>query len=294
VGPFEVLEAVNKGLLDAGHTWPGYWAGKNSAAGLFGPGPGGPFGMDRPEYLSWLFAGGGLELYNDLLQKELGMNVVAFFTTSLPYWEGFGWVRRPFSNLAEFRRFKFRTSGLGLDMMRQMGVSVVSLSGSEVLPALERGVIDGAEWAVPSHDILVGFHNITKHYYVPDLRQPTSYQDLLINRKRWDELTPDLRAIVRYACWAEMVRMHAASVDLDSRAVEELTTKHGVKIQRTPEDVLKAQLEAMDKVYEAEAKKNPFFAKVLTSQRDFARRAVPHAQRIAPPLRMAAEHYWGR
>jgi TRAP-type mannitol/chloroaromatic compound transport system substrate-binding protein len=292
VGSFEVLDAVNRGLIDAAHAWPGYWAGKNSAAGLFAPGPGGPFGMDREEYLSWLFAGGGLELYNELLQKELRMDVVALFTTSLPYWEPLGWMKKPFNGLAELRRLKFRTSGLGMEMMKTMGVSVVTLAGGEVIPALERGAVDGAEWAIPSHDILMGFQNVTKYYYMPDLRQPASYQDVLIARKKWDELPADLKAIVRWACMAEIMRMTAYSVDLDSKAAEELEKKHGVKIERTPDDVLKAQVEAIDKVYQAEAKKNPFFAKVLKSQKDFAQRAVPHAQRIRPPVELVIAHYW--
>jgi TRAP-type mannitol/chloroaromatic compound transport system substrate-binding protein len=292
VGSFEVLDAVNRGLIDAAHAWPGYWAGKNSAAGLFAPGPGGPFGMDREEYLSWLFAGGGLELYNELLQKELKMDVIALFTTSLPYWEPLGWMKKPFNNLADLRRLKFRTSGLGMEMMKTMGVSVVTLAGGEVIPALERGAVDGAEWAIPSHDILMGFQNVTKYYYMPDLRQPASYQDVLIGKKKWDELPADLKAIVRWACMAEIIRMTAASVDLDSKAAEELEKKHGVKIVRTPDDVLKAQVEAIDKVYEAEARKNPFFARVLKSQKDFAQRAVPHAQRIRPPIELVIAHYW--
>src|SRR5262245_39497793 len=146
VGTVEVLDAVNRGLIDATHAWPGYWAGKNSAAGLFGPGPAGPFGMDREEYLGWLFAGGGLELYNEMLQKELKMNVVVpVFTTSLPYWEPLGWFKRPFTWLAELKEMGFRTSGLGMEMMKAMGVSVVTLGGGEVVPAPERGAMGGGE-----------------------------------------------------------------------------------------------------------------------------------------------------
>jgi TRAP-type mannitol/chloroaromatic compound transport system substrate-binding protein len=293
VGSFEVLDAVNRGLIDATHAWPGYWAGKNSAAGLFAPGPAGPFGMDREEYLSWLYAGGGLELYNEMLQKELKLNVVVpVFTTSLPYWEPLGWFKRPFNSLDDLRKMKFRTSGLGMEMMRTMGVSVVTLAGGEVIPALERGTVDGAEWAIPSHDILMGFQGVTKHYYMPDLRQPASYQEVIINKKRWDELPKDLKAIVKWAGMAEIIRMTAYSVDLDSKAVEDVEKKHGVKILRTPDDVLKAQVAAIDKVYEAEAQKNPFFARVLKSQREFASRAVPHAQKIRPPIEMIVAHYW--
>jgi TRAP-type mannitol/chloroaromatic compound transport system substrate-binding protein len=293
VGAFEVLDAVNRGLIDASHAWPGYWAGKNSAAGLFAPGPGGPFGMDREEYLGWLFAAGGLELYNELLQKELKMNVVVpVFTTSLPYWEPLGWFKKPFNSLDDLRKMRFRTSGLGMEMMKTMGISVVTLAGGEVIPALERGAIEGAEWAIPSHDILMGFQNVTKNYYMPDLRQPASYQEVIINKRKWDELPKDLQAIVKWAGMAEIIRMTAYSVDLDSKAVEELEKKHGVKILKTPDDVLKAQVAAIDKVYEVEAQKNPFFARVLKSQKEFAARAVPHAQKIRPPIEVVVAHYW--
>ena len=173
-----------------------------------------------------------------------------------------------------------------------MGVSVVTLAGGEVIPALERGAIEGAEWAIPSHDILMGFQNVTKNYYMPDLRQPASYQEVLINKAKWDALPKDLQAIVKWAGMAEIIRMTAYSVDQDSKAIEELEKKHGVKILKTPDDVLKAQLPAIDKVYEAEAQKNPFFAKVLKSQKDFASRAVPHAQKIRPPIEVVVAHYW--
>ena len=292
VPAFEVLDATHKGVLDAAHSWPGYWTGKNTAAGLFGVPPGGPFGLGRDEFLSWMLSGGGLDLYNEMLQKELKLNVVAFITTTLPYWEAFGWLKKPFENLAELRRIKFRTSGLGLDMLRHMGMSGVQIPGGEVLPALERGTIDGAEWGIPSQDIQMGFHNITKFYYMPDMRQPPVAHELLINKTKWDELPPDLKAIVRHAAQSEVLRNTAVSIDLDSKAAVELQEKHGVKIMKTPDEVFKAQLEAIDKVFEAEAARNPFFKRVLDSQREFAKRAVPHAARIRPPLERAVEHYW--
>jgi TRAP-type mannitol/chloroaromatic compound transport system substrate-binding protein len=173
-----------------------------------------------------------------------------------------------------------------------MGVSVVTLAGGEVIPALERGAVEGAEWAIPSHDIIMGFQNVTKYYYMPDLRQPASYQEVVINKKKWDELPADLKAIVKWACLAEIIRMTAYSVDLDSKAAEDLEKKHGVQIRRTPDDILKAEVVAIDKVYEVEAQKNPFFARVLKSQREFAQRAVPHAQKIRPPIEVMIAHYW--
>ena len=292
VGTFEVLDAVNRGLIDATHSWPGYWAARTRRPASSRPGR-----RDRSGWtvrsISWLFAGGGLELYNEMLQKELKMNVVVpAFTTSLPYWEPLGWFKRPFNGLDDLRKMRFRTSGLGMEMMKTMGIAVVTLAGGEVIPALERGAVEGAEWAIPSHDIVMGFQNVTKYYYMPDLRQPASYQEIVINKAKWDALPKDLQAIVKWASLAEIIRMTAVSVDADSKAVEEVEKKHGVQILKTPDDILKAQVEAIDKVYAAEEQKNPFFAKVLKSQKDFAQRAVPHAQKIRPPIGVVVEHYW--
>src|SRR6266545_855918 len=226
--------------------------------------------------LSWLFAGGGLELYNEILatgSRSAGSNGRS--TASMTC-----------------ARCGSAPRASAWEMMKTMGVSVVTLAGGEVIPALERGAIEGAEWAIPSHDIVMGFQNVAKYYYMPDLRQPASYQEVAINKKKWDELPADLKAIVKWACMAEIIRMTAYSVDLDSKAVEELEKKHGVQIRRTPDDILKAQVAAIDKVYEVEAQKNPFFAKVLKSQKEFASRAVPHAQRIRPPIEVVVAHYW--
>ena len=292
VGFFEVLDAVNRGALDGGLTWPGLWAGKNSAAGLFGSPLGGPFGMGQNEFTAWLFAGGGQELYNELLQKELRMDVVAHFTTIQPFWEAFGWLKRPMNNLEDLRRLKFRSSGIGLEMFRRMGATTVGMAGGDIVPSLERNVIDGAEWAIPSRDIVMGFQQAAKFYYMPSFRQPPTFHELIINRKKWAELPPDLQSIVKYATMAEITRLSAYTVDQDHQAAEDLAVKHGVQILRTPDEVLRAELDAIDKVLDAEAQKNPFFAKVLKSQKDFASRAVPHAQKIRPPIEVVVAHYW--
>jgi TRAP-type mannitol/chloroaromatic compound transport system substrate-binding protein len=292
VGFFEVLDAVNRGALDGGLGWPGLWAGKNSAAGLFGSPLGGPFGMGQNEFTAWLFSGGGQELYNELLQKELKMDVVSFFTTVQPFWEAFGWLKKPMNNLEDLRRLKFRSSGIGLEMFRRMGASTVGMPGGDIVPSLERGVIDGAEWAIPSRDIVMGFQQAAKFYYMPSFRQPPTFHELIINRKKWAELPPDLQAIVKYAALAEITRLAAYTVDQDSQAADELATKHGVKILRTPDEILRAELEAIDKVLDAEAQKNAFFARVLSAQREYARKTVAHAQKMTPPMEIAVRHYW--
>jgi TRAP-type mannitol/chloroaromatic compound transport system substrate-binding protein len=292
VGFFEVLDAVNRGALDGGLTWPGLWAGKNSAAGLFGSPLGGPFGMSQNEFTAWLFSGGGQELYNELLQKELKMEVVAHFTTIQPFWEAFGWLKKPMTNLEDLRKLKFRSSGIGLEMFRRMGAATVGMPGGDIVPSLERGVIDGAEWAIPSRDMVMGFQQAAKFYYMPSFRQPPTYHELIVSRKRWAELPPDLQAIVKYATMAEITRLAAYTVDQDSKAAEELAGRHGVQILRTPDEILKAELDAIDKVLDAEAQKNPFFAKVLASQKEYARKTVPHGQKMTPPMDIAVRHYW--
>jgi TRAP-type mannitol/chloroaromatic compound transport system substrate-binding protein len=292
VGFFEVLDAVNRGALDGGLTWPGLWAGKNSAAGLFGSPLGGPFGMGQNEFTAWLFAGGGQELYNELLQKELKMDVVAHFTTIQPFWEAFGWLKKPMNNLEDLRKLKFRSSGIGLEMFRRMGAATVGMAGGEIVPSLERGVIDGAEWAIPSRDMVIGFQQAAKYYYMPSFRQPPTFHELIVNRKKWAELPPDLQAIVKYATMAEITRLSAYTVDQDSQAADELVAKHGVQILRTPDEILRAELDAIDKTLDAEAQKNPFFAKVLAAQREYAKKTVVHAQKMTPPMDIAVRHYW--
>jgi TRAP-type mannitol/chloroaromatic compound transport system substrate-binding protein len=292
VGFFEVLDAVNRGALDGGLTWPGLWAGKNSAAGLFGSPLGGPFGMGQNEFTAWLYNGGGQELYNDLLQKELKMDVVAHFTTIQPFWEAFGWLKKPMTNLEDLKKLKFRSSGIGLEMFRRMGIATVGMAGGDIVPSLERGVIDGAEWAIPSRDIVMGFQQAAKFYYMPSFRQPPTFHELIVNRKKWAELPADLQAIVKYAALAEITRLTAYTVDQDAKAAEDLATKHGVQILRTPDEVLRAELDGIDKAFDAESQKNPFFKKVLESQREYAKRTVAHAQRLTPPMDIAVKHYW--
>lgn len=293
VPAFEVLDAVHRGVLDAGHTWPGYWLGKHPAAGLFTGTPGGPFGIDQEAYNAWIYAGGGLELYNELLQKELKMNVVAILTTPFAN-EPLGWFRKPVTSLKDLRGLKFRTPGWPAEVGKELGLSVVTLPAGDILPALERGTIDGAEFSVPAVDKTLGFHNVAKYYVMPSFHQPANYMDLLINQKRWDELPADLKAIVRSAALAEIPRFAAWLLDADSKVIQELREQHRVNVVRTPDEILQAQLNASTKVLEEQAKKNPFLAKVLEHQREFARRVVDYQRKIRPPLEMAAKHYWDR
>ena len=155
VGFFEVLDAVNRGALDGGLTWPGLWAGKNSAAGLFGSPLGGPFGMGQNEFTAWLFSGGGQELYNELLQKELKMDVVAHFTTIQPFWEAFGWLKKPMKNLEDLKKLKFRSSGIGLEMFRRMRGSARSGSPAVTSSRPSSGVSSTAPVGDPQRRVYI-------------------------------------------------------------------------------------------------------------------------------------------
>lgn len=292
VPPFELLSAVHRGLLDAGHSWPGFWTGRHPAASLFGSMPGGPFGMNSDDYLAWLYLGGGLEMYNELIQKELKMDLVIFATFGETP-EPMGWFPRPIKSVADLKGLKFRATGLSAEVFKEMGMTVVSIPPGEILPALERGVVDAAEFSDPSADMALGLHTIRKFYHMPGIHQPTGMMEFYIHKKAWEGLPEDLKAIVKYAAMAEALHYTAKMLDRNSQDLETLVGKHGVTVVETPKEILLEILKAWDKVAEKKAKENPFFAKVLESQKAWAMRVVPYRRCCHPAYEMAADYYWG-
>jgi len=293
VPAFEVLDAVHKGILDAGHAWPGYWTGKHPAATLFGSVPGGPFGMNAEDYLGWMYLGGGNELYNELMQKELKMNVVVFPTYGETP-EPLGWFKGPVKDVNAFKGLKFRAGGMSAEVFKAMGMSVVTLPGGEIVPALERGVIDAAEYSDPSSDMSVGFPDVRKFYHMPSVHQPTGIMELIIAKKHWDALPADLKAIVENACQAMALHFTLMMIDQNSKDLKTLVEKRGVTIIETPREIMHEILVAWDKVAEKYVKENPFFAKVYASQKQWAERIVPYRSVGHPPYDLAAEYYWGK
>jgi TRAP-type mannitol/chloroaromatic compound transport system substrate-binding protein len=292
VPAFEVLDAIHKGILDGGHAWPGYWYGKHPAATLFGSVPGGPFGMSAEDYLGWLYLGGGKELYNELLQKELKLNVVAFPTFGETP-EPLGWFPKPLKDVKDFRGLKFRAGGMSAEVFKAMGMSVVTLPGGEIVPAMQRGVIDAGEFSDPSSDMAMGFQDVRKFYHMPGTHQPTGMMEFLINTKKWDELPADLKAIVEYASMAEALHFTLKMLNQNSKDLDTLVTKHGVKVIESPREILTEVLKAWDKVAEKYVKENPFFAKVYASQKKWAQQVVPYRRIGHPPYDLAADYYWG-
>jgi TRAP-type mannitol/chloroaromatic compound transport system substrate-binding protein len=291
VPAFEILDAVEKGLLDAGLSWPGYWVGKNSAFTLFASAAGGPFGMDTWDHTGWMIFGGGYQLWKDLF-KEVGYkNVVPFFLKG-EFPEPQGWFKKPIKSWADLKGLKVRAAGLAAEVFKEAGMSVVTLPGGEILPALERGVIDGAEYSDPHSDMLLGLHDVCKFYHAPGVHQPTGHVEFLINKKRWDELPKDIQVLIELASNEMMLKNTIEEYVLGQQALQELITKHKVTLVETPDEVLLNVLKAWDKVAERESQKNPLFAKIYNSQKEWASKIVPYRRTFFKDYSFTADYYW--
>jgi len=291
VPAFEVLDATNKKVIDGAHTWAAYWVGKHKAAVLFTGGPGGTFGMDFIDVIGWYYEGGGLELYQQFYKDILKLNVVPIpILPSGP--QAFGWFKRPIKNLADFKGMKCRQTGMAAEVYTAMGMTVVNMPGGEIIPAAQRGVIDCAEWIGGVEDLRLGFQNVWKYHYTPGMHENVTIGEILINGDVWKGLAPDHQEIIKSAAMETFVRWWARWQRQNADAIKELQEKHKVHILRTPDDILYAFLKAWDKIAAQEAEKDPFFKKVLESQRQYASIVVPAKRFMFPTYDFAANHYW--
>jgi TRAP-type mannitol/chloroaromatic compound transport system substrate-binding protein len=291
VPAFEVLDAVHRQVLDGGHTAPAYWVGKNRAATLFGPAPGGPFGMDMIDYMSWLYDAGGIELYREFYQKELKRNVVPIPMTSVAN-QVLGWFKRPVKDWADLKGRKCRETGITAEVFSKSGMTPVNMSGGEIVPAGERGVIECAEFVGPAEDMKIGFQTVWKYFYMPSTHENATVLELLVNGDVWAKLPPDLREIMQAAAWEATFRSQTISNKLNAEALVELQQKYGVKIERTPQDILVKILQSWDQIAKEEEAKNPFFKKVYESQRAYASKVVPARRAVYAPYSIGADYYW--
>jgi len=277
VGAFEILDAVDKGLVESGFAWTHYWSGKHPAAMLFGsPSGGSGLGMDQPSWVSWYLEGGGKELYRELFDQHLKVNVVGFMVQPVGP-EALGWFKEPIKNMADLQKRRFRTPpGIPGAIYKEMGVATVSLAGAEIVPSAERGVLDAAEWCCPVADLAWGFHRAFKHYYLQGLHQNTVNADIYINKNFWNKLPKDVQAIFEGATIASLTESVAYRIRANALALQELKAKHGVQVHETPPDYFPAFMAAAKKVMDEQASKNPFFKKVLDSQAAFAKDVVPY------------------
>jgi len=268
VKPFEVMDAVSKGVLDGGHTVPVYWYGKSKVASLFGSGP--INGADANQTLAWIMRGGGLQLYNELLQK-LNLDVVGFFALPMPT-QPLGWFKQPIKDASQIKGLKYRTVGLAADLFQQMGARVTQLPGGEIIPALEKGVIDGFEFNNPTSDMRFGAQDVIKNYMMGSFHQAMEFFEIIINKKKWNSMPKDLQAIWQYAVEAANSANYWTAMDNYSRDLQDLITKHKVNVLRTPRSIFQEQLKAWDVITPKLSAEDPFFAKVVESQKAWAKR----------------------
>lgn len=291
VPPFEVLDAVHKGVLDGAHSSPAYWVGKNRAGTLFGPAPGGPLGMDMLDYYGWIYEGGGLALFREFYQKELKRNVTVIPMGSAAN-QVLGWFKTPVKSWDDLKGRKCRETGIGAEIFAKSGMSTVNVPGGEIVPSGERGVIECAEFVGPAEDMKIGFQSIWKYLYMPSLHENATVLELLFNVDVWNKLTPEQKEIIQSAAWEATLRSQIVSNKLNADALVELRTKHGVHIERTPPDILQKILQNWDELAKVEEAKNPFFKKVYDSQKAFASKVVPARREIYPPYEIGANYYW--
>src|SRR4051812_17902382 len=289
VPAFGLMEAVSKGTLDGGHGVLVYSYGKSNSLALWGSGPG--FGMDANMLLAWHKWGGGKELL-EKLYASVGGNVVSFPYAPL-YTQPLGWFKKPITKWEDFKGLKYRTVGISIDVFTGMGAAVNALPGGEIVPAIDRGLLDAAEFNNMSSDRALGFADVSKICMLQSYHQNAEQLEITFNKTKYDSLPAKLKAIIANAVDASSAQMMWKAIDRNSQDYIELQTKEKVRFYKTPDSVLRKQLEAYDQA--AEKKMNtPLFKEIVESQKKFAERAVKWEQDVVVNRRMAYDHYFSK
>ena len=288
VHPFQVFDGVHGGQIDAAHTVTVYWYGKHKAASLFGTGP--VFGFNANEGLGWIYNGGGKELFEELQTKIMQVNIKSFFAMPMPT-QPLGWFKKPIASANDLKGMKYRTVGLAADLMQAMGAAVAQLPGGEIVPAMERGVIDGFEFNNPTSDKRFGAQNVAKNYMLGSHHQATEYFEIMFNRTKFDALPAEHKAILQYAAEAASSANEWKAYDIYSKDLVELQEKDKVIVRRTPKDVFDVQIKAWDGLIK-ELEKDAFNKKVMDSQKAWVRRVVFYTMTNATDYRGAFNHHF--
>lgn len=291
VGAFDMADAVHKGILDGCIAVPAFWYGKENALSLFGTGP--ALGQDANTLLAWMEHGGGKALYDELYRDVLKLDVVGLLWGPMGV-QPFGWFKKEVKSRQDIQGLKYRTVGLSIDLFTEMGASVVAMPGGEIIPSLERGVIDAAEYNNPESDAALGFPDVAKVCMVKSYHQPGEILEMLIGKRVYEALSPAYQNVIRYAAKAACAEMSWRTLDRYSQAYEDMRDKRGVKFVETPRELLEAQLNAWDKVITQKAQSNAFFAKVLESQKTFLKRVVGYQVKFNNDPRLPFEHFFGK
>lgn len=290
VGALQMQDAVIAGALDGGHGVSAYWYGKSKAFSLFGTPP--PFGWDAHQFLGWMKYGGGNELYSELLDS-LGLPLVGFLTGPMPT-QALGWFKEPIASADQLKGMKYRTVGLAADLMREFGAAVTILGGGDIVPAMDRGLLDGAEFNNPTSDRLLGFPDVSKVWMLRSYHQDCESFEIIFNKVKYETLPAELQAIIKFgaeAASSDMYwkAMHRYPIDLNA-----MRETQGVKTYITPDSVLEAQLKAWDVVIERESAADPLFKKIIDSQKAYCNATVAYSLEHTTPKEPAFEHFFGR
>ena len=290
VPAFGLLDAVTKGTLDGGHGVLVYHYGKQSALALWGSGP--AFGMDAQQLMAWHKYGGGKELLAKLY-ASIGASVVSF--PYGPMWtQPLGWFKKPVTKTEDMKGLKYRTVGLSVDVFTGMGVAVNALPGGEIVPAMDRGLLDAAEFNNMTSDRILGFPDVSKVCMLQSFHQNAEQFEIMFNKAKFDSLPAKMKAIIENAVEAASQDVVWKSIDRYSKDYVELQTKDKVRFFKTPDSILQAQLVAYDKVAEKKAGENALFKEILESQRQFAARVVRWDLDNNVNRRMAYAHYFAK
>jgi TRAP-type mannitol/chloroaromatic compound transport system substrate-binding protein len=289
VPAFQLLDAVSKGTLDGGHGVLVYHYGKQTALALWGSGPG--YGMDANMLLAWHKYGGGKELLQKLY-ASIGANVVSFPYAPL-YTQPLGWFKKPITKAEDFQGLKYRTVGISIDVFTAMGAAVNALPGGEIVSAIDRGLLDAAEFNNASSDRALGFADVSKICMLQSYHQNAEQLEITFNKTKYDALPEKLKAIIANGAEAASQDMQWKAIDRNSQDYITLQTTDKVKFYKTPDSVLKKQLEVYDDVVKKYVASNPLFKEIVESQLAFAKRATQWEQDYVVNRRMAFEHYWG-
>ena len=288
VPAFGLLDAVSKGTLDGGHGVIVYHYGKNTALALWGSGP--AFGMDANMLLAWHKYGGGAALLEELY-KAVGADVRSYVygpMTSQPL----GWFKKPITKIEDLKGLKYRTVGISIDMFTAMGVSVNALPGGEIVPAMDRGLLDGAEFNNASSDRLLGFPDVSKVCMLQSYHQNAENFEIMFNGAKYRALPAKLRAILDNAVEAASQDLAWKAFDRYSKDYEGMQKEQGVKFYKTPDAILRSQLKIYDEIVAKKSAENPLFKKIVESQRAFAARVVKWDMDTTTSRRMAYDHYF--
>jgi TRAP-type mannitol/chloroaromatic compound transport system substrate-binding protein len=289
VPAFGLLDAVSKGVLDGGHGVLVYHYGKQTALALWGSGPG--FAMDANMLLAWHRYGGGKELLAKLYES-IGANVVSFPYGPMPT-QPFGWFKKPIAKADDIKGLKFRTVGISIDVYTAQGAAVNALPGGEIVSAMDRGLLDAAEFNNATSDRVLGFPDVSKVCMLQSYHQNAEQFEIMFNKDKYAALPEKMKAIISNAVDAASADMSWKAIDRYSKDYIELQTKDNVKFYKTPDAILKQQLEIYDEVAKKKSAENPLFKEIVQSQIEFARRATQWEQDTVVSRRMAYDHYFG-